>query len=77
MTEFVGAILILSAIAEKPLFIVCVCVCVCSQNKIILLWTVCSVEKQLLINSSLYEWTKTSGQTTDRHFNIIIRWKKM
>ena len=25
MTEFVGAILILSAIAEKPLFIVCVC----------------------------------------------------
>ena len=47
MTEFVGAILILSAIAEKPLFIVCVCVC--SQNKII------------LINSSLYEWTKTSG----------------
>ena len=27
MTEFVGAILILSAIAEKPLFIVCVCVC--------------------------------------------------
>ena len=75
MTEFVGAILILSAIAEKPLFIVCVCVC--SQNKIILLWTVYSVEKQLLINSSLYEWTKTSGQTTDRHFNIIIRWKKM
>ena len=43
MTEFVGAILILSAIAEKPLFIVCVCVC--SQNKIILLWTVCWVEK--------------------------------
>ena len=27
MTEFVGAILILPAIAEKPLFIVYVCVC--------------------------------------------------
>ena len=34
MTEFVGAILILSAIAEKPLFIVCVCV-LTKQNHLI------------------------------------------
>ena len=32
MTEFVGAILILPAIAEKPLFIVYVCVCVCAHK---------------------------------------------
>ena len=57
MTEFVGAILILSAIAEKPLFIVCVCVCVCvcSQNKIILLWTVCWVEKTI-VNKQQFIW---------------------
>ena len=53
MTEFVGAILILSAIAEKPLFIVCVCVC--SQNKIILLWTVCWVEKTI-VNKQQFIW---------------------
>ena len=60
MTEFVGAILILSAIAEKPLFIVCVCVCAhktkSSYCELFAEW-----KKQLLINSSLYEWTKTSG----------------
>ena len=70
MTEFVGAILILSAIAEKPLFIVCVCA---HKTKSSYCELFAEWKKQLLINSSLYEWTKTSGQTTDRHFNIIIR----
>ena len=62
MTEFVGAILILSAIAEKPLFIVCVCVCVCAhKTKSSYCELFAEWKKQLLINSSLYEWTKTSG----------------
>ena len=60
MTEFVGAILILPAIAEKPLFIVYVCVCAhktkSSYCELFAEW-----KKQMLINSSLYEWTKTSG----------------
>ena len=54
MTEFVGAILILSAIAEKPLFIVCVCVCVCVLTKQNHLIVNCLLSGKTIVNKQQF-----------------------
>ena len=55
--DFVGTILVLSASAERPLFIVCA---LTKQNH--LLWTACSVEKQLFLKAIGMNGRKQMGK---------------